>query len=159
MARKLQILFRRDPKRNRQLNNVDMDGFQLLWPDRRPVESGFDAFCRHTQRALGLHRHMEDVEEQLMELIHYPRNGREDSLVRIPGQIVRRLMVKREGVVGRLHLLNGAPTEITFEMGRDDPRLLNWVGLPELADGEERWFDLKARPVRSAVRECQSSRR
>jgi hypothetical protein len=29
-------------------------------------------------------------------------------------------------------------------MGRDEPRVLRWIGLPGLQDGERLWFDLAA---------------
>jgi hypothetical protein len=147
MARTLQILFRRDPSRDRQLNNVPMDGFELLWLDRSPVGYAFDAFCYHAQRILSLNRFLVGYDERLMEVVLFPRNGREDELVRLKGLKVRRLQICRQGRVGRIHLLNGAPTEITFEIGRDEARVIEWAGLNQLRDGESLWFDLTARPV------------
>ena len=55
---------------------------------------------------------------------------------------VRRLMVRRTGHVGRIHLINGAPTAVTFEIGRDEKRMVDWVGLTDLREGEHLWFDL-----------------
>jgi hypothetical protein len=147
MVRTLKILFRRDPARNRQLNDVNMDGFELLWPDGRPVASGLDAFCRAAQGILGLNRFMIGREERLLELIQFPLRSKEEQLVRVTGLRVRRLMIRRAGPVGRIHLINGAATAVTFEMGRDERRILDWVGLTGLRDGEHLWFDITVRAV------------
>jgi hypothetical protein len=32
-------------------------------------------------------------------------------------------------------------------IGRDEPRVLHWIGLPALADGARQWFDIAARPT------------
>jgi hypothetical protein len=42
--------------------------------------------------------------------------------------------------------MDGTPTEVVFRIGRDDPRVLRWSGLPRLRDGERQWFDLAAGP-------------
>ena len=58
MPRTLTVLFRRDPSRDRQCEAIRFEGYQVCWPDGRPVAVGLDAFCTHGQRLLGL---MEDV--------------------------------------------------------------------------------------------------
>ena len=80
-----------------------------------------------------------------------PLSGREDDLNRIPGYRVRRFFIERHGMLGRLHFLDGTPTSIVFEIGRDEPRVLNWVGLPAMEDGETLWFDIAAMPVEAAM--------
>lgn len=151
MERTLQVLFRRDSTRDRLANNVHLEGFQLLWPDYRPVHSGFDAFCRHSLRILSLHQYLAQREECLLELIQFPCHGRDDAPTRLPGLRVRRLMLKRQGLVGRIHLLNGDPTEVTFQIGRDEQRLLAWIGLMELSDEGKLWFDFTSRPLPSGT--------
>jgi hypothetical protein len=37
-------------------------------------------------------------------------------------------------------------------MARDEKRVLEWVGLPGMVDGEQLWFDLAARAADPAVR-------
>jgi hypothetical protein len=32
-------------------------------------------------------------------------------------------------------------------VGRDEPRVLHWIGLSGLADGDRQWFDLAATPI------------
>lgn len=147
MSRSLTVLFRRDPSRDRQHNKIHFEGYQVLWPDGQEVTVGLDALCKHGQRLLGLGKHLAGCSERLIELIFYPLRSREDHLTRIPGHRVRRFCLKREGQRGRIHFLDGTPTETVFEMDRDEPRVLWWTGLPDLDEGEHQWFDLAARAV------------
>jgi hypothetical protein len=54
-------------------------------------------------------------------------------------------------MVGRLHFMDGTPTTATFEMELDEPRVLHWIGLPALAEGQVQWLDLAAIAVDAAV--------
>lgn len=47
--------------------------------------------------------------------------------------------------------MDGTPTVAEFEIGRDEPQVLHWLGLPDLADGELLWFDLAAMEVGSEM--------
>jgi hypothetical protein len=147
MMRSLTVLFRRDPSRDRQRDNIYFEGYRVLWPDGREVTVGLDAFCKHGQRLLGLGRHLAGCTERLIELIFYPLGDREDPLTRLPGHRVRRFCLKREGRRGRVHFLDGTPTDTVFELDRDEPRVLEWTVLPGLREGGEQWFDLAARTV------------
>ncbi len=147
MPRTLTILFRRDCSRDRQTSNIDYEGYELLWPDGRPVAVGLEAFCRHGQRLLGLGRHLGSCTEKLIELAVYPLQGREDDLTRIPGSRVRRFFLERQGNFGRLHFMDGTPTAAVFHADEDEPRVLDWLGLPSLHDGGRLWFDLAVRAV------------
>jgi hypothetical protein len=75
------------------------------------------------------------------------RSDRQAPFNRLPGHRVRRLCLRRTGRQGCLHFLDGTPTTIVLDLDRDEPRLLDWFGLPDLGDGESRWFDLAARGV------------
>src|SRR5437660_714565 len=119
MSRSLTVLFRRDPSRDRDGDSAAMEGYEILWPDGRPVTVGLDAFCKHGQRLFGLGRHLAGCSERLVELICFPLSGREDALTRIPGHRVRRFFLRREGRRGRVHFLDGTPTQMVFEIGRD----------------------------------------
>lgn len=147
MARSLEMLFRRDPSRDRQREHIRYEGYQVLWPDGRPVTVGLDAFCQHGQRLLGLGRHLAGCRERLLELICFPLECREDDLTRIPGHRIRRFCLERCGRKGRIYFLDGTPTDIVFELGQDEPRVLHWIGLTALRDGERLWFDLAARAL------------
>ncbi len=151
MSRTLILLFRRDPARDRQTEMADFVGYEPLWPDGMPVAVGLDAFCKHGQRLLGLSRHLAGCQEKLIKLVCLPLSGRDDELNRIPGYRVRRFYLQRTGNVGRMHFMDGTPTVATFELGQDDPRVIHWVGLNTLKDGESHWFDLAAVEVDTAI--------
>jgi hypothetical protein len=147
MSRTLTVLFRRDPSRDRQREQIRFEGYQVFWPDGRPVAVGLDAFCSYGQRLLGLGRFLKGTTEKHIELICFPLRGREDSLTRLPGHRVRRFYIQRQGREGRIHFIDGTPTQAVFDLGRDEYRVLHWIGLTALADGEGQWFDLAARGV------------
>ncbi|MBI2805597.1 MAG: hypothetical protein HYX68_11520 [Planctomycetes bacterium] len=151
MSRTLILLFRRDPSRDHQTEKADFVGYQPLWPDGRPVAIGLDAFCKHGQRLLGLNRHLAGCEQKQIKLVCLPLSGRDDQLNRIPGYRVRRFFLLRTGKIGRIHFMDGTPTVATFELGGDEPRVIHWIGLDTLADGETLWFDLAAVEVDTAV--------
>jgi hypothetical protein len=48
----------------------------------------------------------------------------------------------RAGV--RLHFLDGSQTDGAFDLDRDDPAVLAWIGLSALRVGERQWLDLSA---------------
>ena len=91
-------------------------------------------------------RHLAGRRERLLDLLCFPLTGREDALTRLPGHRVRRFYIDRCGRQGRLHFFDGTPTAIMLDLNVDDPRVLRWVGLTELRDGERQWFDLAAQP-------------
>jgi hypothetical protein len=147
MSRILTVLFRRDPTRDRQQGKIHFEGYQVLWPDGRPVAVGLDAFCKHGQRLLGLGRHLAGCRERLIDLVCFPLSGLEDALTRIPGHRVRRFFLQRTGQRGRIHFMDGTPTDTIFDLGRDESAVLEWIGLPSLVEGDQQWFDLAARAV------------
>ena len=147
MARVLRVLFRRDPSKDRQRERIRFEGYKVLWPDGRPVAVGLDAFCQHGQRLLGLSRHLAGCTERLIDLVCFPLAHREVDMTKIPGHRVRRFYLLREGKLGRIHFLDGTPTETVFEMGQDEPKILHWIGLTGLRDGEHLWLDIAARTV------------
>ena len=152
MSRKLRLLLRRDPSRDRVEDSIRFEGYDVLWPDGRPAEVGMSAFCTHGQRLLGLGRHLAGARERLVDLIIFPLPDRDASLTRLPGHRVRRFSMERQGRQGRLYFLDGTPTTVIFDLDRDEEAVLHWVGLPSLSEGEREWFDLAARPVEATVR-------
>jgi hypothetical protein len=147
MARTLMLLFRRDPSRDCLRGTVPFEGYRICWPDGRPVDVGLDAFCKHGQRLLGLGRYLAGCSERLIELLCFPLVGRDADLTRIPGHRVRRFYLERRGSQGRIHFLDGTPTETIFDLARDEVPVLEWIGLPDMRDGEQQWVDLAARTV------------
>lgn len=144
MDRTLTILFRRDPARDRLDDEIPFEGYQPLWPDGRSVAVGLDSFCKHGIRLLGLGKHLAGRRERLIKLVCLPVTGPEDNLHRLPGYRVRRFFIERRGPTGRIHFWDATPTAVQFDLGRDEPRVLHWIGLPDLEDGTRMWFDLAA---------------
>ena len=151
MSRTLTVLFRRDASRDRQRGNLAFEGYQVCWPDGQAVHTGLDGFCKRGQRLLGLGRPQAGCPEHLVELTCSPLAGREVPLTRLPGHRLRRFFLERRGRWGRIHFLDGTPTEIIFEIDRDEHRVLDWIGLSTLRDGEQQWVDLAACVVESEV--------
>jgi hypothetical protein len=147
MPNTVTVLFRRDPSRDRQENDVPFEGYRIFWTDGRPADVALDAFCKHGQRLLGLGRHLRGRHERLLDLLCFHLANRDEDMTRLPGHRVRRFFLRRTGSEGRIHFLDGTPTAIVFDLENDEERALNWIGLPDLAEGEERWFDLAARPT------------
>ena len=157
MSRTLTILFRRDPSRDRQDDTIHIEGYKPLWPGGESVAVGLDGFCKHGIRLLGLGKHLAGREERLIKLICIPLSGLEDDLHRLPGYRVRRFFIQRRGKTGRIHFLDETPTAVTFQIGRDEPRVLRWIGLPALQDGERLWFDLAAAAAEASSRQNMAS--
>jgi hypothetical protein len=147
MPRTITVLFQREPSRDRQCEGIHFKGYRFLWPDGQPLDVRLDAFCRQGQRLLGLDRYLAGCQEKLIELICFPLRSREDDITRLPGHRVRRFLLRRNGLLGRLHFLDGTATETVFELERDEDRVLDWIGLSALPDGAGQWIDLAARPV------------
>jgi hypothetical protein len=151
MSRTITLLFRRDPSKDRQNETIRFEGYQPLWPDGRPVAVGMDAFCKHGLRLLGLGKHLAGCQEKLVRMVCMPLTGRDDDLTRIPGHRVRRFYLQREGQFGRIHFMDGTPTNMIFDLELDEPPVLHWIGLPAVADGAIQWLDLAAITVDSPV--------
>jgi hypothetical protein len=149
MPRTLTALFRRDPSKDCLAGAVVCEGYRIFWPDGRPAAVGLDAFCTQGQRLLGLGRHLKGRQERLIRLTCFPLSGPDGDLNRLPGHRVRRLFIERRGNVGRLHFMDGTPTALVFDLGKDEPEVLHWVGLSGLKEGERLWFDLMTAPLPS----------
>lgn len=154
MARRLKVLFRRDPDRDRQENRVNYEGYKFLWPDGRPLGVSFDALCNHGQRLFGLGRRLGDRTELFVEMLCCPLTNPEDDITRIAGARVRRFFLERTGSLGRLHFMDGTPTTIVLDLERDEWPVLQWIGMDVLPDGQRAWFDLAARPLEMPARKA-----
>src|SRR5260370_3388412 len=86
----LTVLLRRDPSRDRQENRIAFEGYEMLWPDGRPISVGFAAFCRRGQRLLGLGRYLAGCSERVVDLVCIPLADRQAPFNRLPGPPLRR---------------------------------------------------------------------
>ena len=154
-ARHLTVLFRRNPAGDGTRERIRYEGYRIFWPDGQPVAAGVDRFCQQGCRLLGLGRWMKDLTEQLVELITYPVDGLDAPLTRTePGVRCRRFYLERNARRARMFFFNGSPTDIEFDAEEDDPRVVEWLGLSTLEDGERLWFDLSARSLPSLSVSC-----
>lgn len=147
MMRKLRLLFRRNPHRDRSEREIRFEGYDVLWPDRRPVALGLENFCTHGQRILGLGRRLMGASERLVDLVCLPQRDRDADMTRMPGHRVRRFCLERQGRQGQIFFLDGTPTIMVFDLDRDEPIVLRWLGLTEMKDGEKLWFDIASQSV------------
>lgn len=156
MPRTITLLFRRDPSKDRMEEKVAFEGYDILWPDGVPAELAVDALCKHGQRLLGLGKYLKDCTEKLIDMKFFPLNAKEDSLTRIPGHRCRRFYLHRQGNAGRVHFLDGTPTSVICEIGRDEPEVIEWLGLEAMEENGIQWFDLAASPSESDFQEAQT---
>ncbi len=147
-VRKLTLLFLRNPEHDHQSERIRYEGYHICWPDGAPVGISLRRFCQQGSRLLGLGRQMRGKDQQLVEVGLHPVSGLEAPLTRLGRGIrTRRFYVERQHDCGRIYFFNGSPTEVEFDAYQDDPRILHWLGLPELYHREQLWFDLSARSI------------
>lgn len=144
-SRSLLLQFRRDPARDQIINQVEHVGFQILWPDGKPVALGIESFCCRGQRLLGLDRQMKGFQERLIELLCFQPLSGDDDIIRLPGYRVRRFILERTGTIALLYFMNGVLTDTRLDLMNDDERILDWVDVRSLKDGERRFVDIVAR--------------
>ena len=79
-----------------------------------------------------------------MQFYLVPRENRLAPRLAVPRTLKpRRIYFERQGAAAALHLSNGFCTDVVFHQD-DDPQIVNWVGLDQLSDGQQQWFDLLA---------------
>lgn len=147
MPHTLTVLFSRQHSFDTTHNSIPMEGYTLRWPDGRLVEVGLHAFCAKGLRFLGLGKYMGSSSEVLIQLTAFPVACRDSDMHRVPGSRVRRMYIERQGECGRLHFMDGTPTAIEFQRGRDEPAVVAWAQLDQLDDGEQQWLDIAAMPM------------
>jgi hypothetical protein len=148
VARQLVMLFRRNPTQDSQYERVRKEGYEFLWPNGDAVSLGFSSFCVQGCRLLGLGRRMQGKNEQLVELGFHPVDGLEAPITNLgPGTRCRRFFLERAARRARLFFFNGTATDVEFDADQDDPRVVDWVGLLLMGDGERQWFDMSARTL------------
>jgi hypothetical protein len=145
MFRSVKVLFQRDVTKDLLSGKMFFEGYKLMWPDGRPVGVGVNAFCSYGQRLLGLGRYLKGHSERFVELICYPITHRDQDMTKLPGHRVRRFYLQRQGSRGTVHYMDGTPTAAVFDLNRDEPQVLQWIGLSNLRDGELQWLDVAAR--------------
>jgi len=145
--REIFLVFRRNEAKDEQVGSIQYTGYDVHWPSGGRVRGlAFDRFCKIGVRYL-LGRDKPDL--AAMRLYNLPLASADAPLPRIPGCRVRALYLERVGADFKLFLSDGSPTDITFNLYRDEKRVLDWLGARFIADGGRQWFGMYA--VRAAV--------
>ncbi len=141
-GRKISILFRRNESKDEQLGGIEYTGYDLYWPSGRKVLGlAFDRFCKIGMRYI-LGR--EKPELAAVDGYFLPLASRDDRLPRIPGCRLRVLYFERTGSQLKVFLSDDTPTEIAFDLERDEEPILDWLGGRRVADGARQWFGFYA---------------
>ncbi len=137
----LTVLLRRRRERDEAKQQIVYAGYDIYWPDGRPVSVGLRRFCRHGARLLV--GRAGDPDQALIKLSLYPVAGSDAARTRPgPGVRCRRFYALRSEDAIRLHFLVGEPTEVVFELRRDEAAVLQWLQAERIRPSEPFWFDL-----------------
>jgi hypothetical protein len=135
------VLLTRRRERDDANDRIVYSGYDIHWPDGRPVSIGLERFCQQgTRLLLGRAR---NVQQALIRVTLYPISGLDAEFTR-PGQGIRckrfySLLEKNEI---RFHFFTGTPTEVVFHRHDDDPEVLRWLHAERVRQGHPFWFDL-----------------
>jgi hypothetical protein len=141
-GRKISIHFRRNERKDEQIDGIEYTGYDLYWPSGLRVTGlGFDRFCKIGMRYI-LGR--EKPVFAAVDAYFLPLESRCDLLPRIPGCRLRVLYFERTGSQLKVFLSDDTPTEIIFDLERDEEPILDWLGGRSVADGDRQWFGFYA---------------
>jgi len=147
-SRYILALFRRYTQGDERKDRINYEGYRIHWANGEPASLGLDRFCQLGCRLLGLGRKMRNQNEQLVEIGVHPLDGLDAPLTQLgQGIRCRRFYFMREGQRARLYFFNGTETEVTFDLEKDEPRVLDWLGVADMEEGEQFWLDLSAQTV------------
>jgi hypothetical protein len=145
-ARALTVVLQRRPERDAAKEKVSFSGYDIKWPDGRPVSVGLSRFCQQGTRLL-LGR-AKDVERALLRITFYPVPGLEAAYTRPgPGIRCRRFFALRQNDQIRFHFFTGHETEIVFDRSEDDAEVLHWLHEEQIKPDVPFWFDLASQFV------------
>ena len=137
-GRKISVVLRRNETKDEQLSGIQYTGYDVFWPSGGRVQGlGFDRFCKIGMRYI-LGR--EKPEVAAVDAYFVSLTGRDDPLPRIPGCRLRVLYLERSGPQLKVFLSDATPTEIIFDLERDEERVLDWIGGRQIAEGDRQWF-------------------
>lgn len=141
-GRKLSVVFRRNESKDEQVGKVEYTGYDAYWPTGYRIRGlAFDRFCKIGVRYL-LGREKPQSADVDVYFVPLPHRGA--LLPRVPGFRLRVLYLERLADEFRLFLSDETPTEIAFDLHRDERAVLNWIGARSIADGGRQWFALYA---------------
>ncbi len=149
-VRRLTVLLQRNAKHDGESDRVRYEGYRTCWPNGQELSVGVQRFCQQGCRLL-LGRKARNGDAHLVELGVHPVDGLEAPLTQVgQGMRCRRFYLDHESGRARMFFFNGSPTDVEFDLERDEPVVIRWLGLDQVKDGDRLWFDLSARSLASA---------
>jgi hypothetical protein len=134
---------RRNTHNDGACDNATYTGFDIFWEDGRPVQTSMARMCGIAVRHIFGHQ-IPSGDLFPVQFHIVPQENPYSPRLALPRRFKpRRVYFQRLGPTAVLHLANGYRTDVVFHE-EDDPRMLQWVGLAALADGEQQWVDLVA---------------
>ncbi len=140
-ARTLTLVCERNEKFDHEHERIQYSGMVFYWPEGNKVDLSVNQFCQIGVRTLIGRKHISS--RQLLNITLTPVAGLEAPLPRLgKGSRSRRLFIRKQDNVGIMHLINGMATGLQFYPNRDDARIVEWLGMNDINDGDDMWFDL-----------------
>jgi hypothetical protein len=142
-GRKIDVLLRRNTSNDHATEGARYTGFDICWEDGLPAQVNLARLC-----GIGVRQVFGDQVPQVgsfrVQYYLIPIDDRSAPRLAVPRSLKpRRVYFERQGPMAALHLANGFCTDIVFHQD-DDPRILHWVGLPQLSHGQQQWVDIVA---------------
>jgi hypothetical protein len=142
-GRKIDVLLRRNSRNDDTSEDATYTGFDICWENGQPAQVNLARLC-----GIAVHQifHNQIPHEGSFHVQFYlvPVENRGAPRLAVPRSLKpRRVYIERQGPVAALHLANGFCTDIIFHQD-DDPRMLHWIGLTQLSDGQQQWADMVA---------------
>ena len=142
-GRRLDVLLRRNLNNDSSTKDTSYAGFDFCWENGVLVQVNLLRLCGIGVRlvfgkqvpskgSFQVQFHLVPVDDPYSKRLPVPRAWRP-----------RRIYFERIGSRATLHLANGFCTDVYFDE-KDDPRVVEWVGLRDLSPGQRQWADLLA---------------
>jgi len=142
-GRKIDVLLRRNTHNDSTSKDAEYTGFDICWEDGQPAQVNMARLCGIAIRQI-FGDQIPPAGSYRVQYYLVPIGDRSAPRLAVPRSLKpRRVYFERQGSIAALHLANGFCTEIKFHQD-DDPRMLRWVGLPQLSQGQQKWADIVA---------------
>ncbi len=145
MQRWATFLFVRDESKDNHIGRIKYQGYQILWQDGTKVGLALEKLCLVGARTV-LGRCNAQTCQKVEVGIHFV-GSREAPLTKLDGTRIRRLFIQKEDDRNaRIYFHDATPTEIVFDLEKDDRRVLNLFGL-DAAHPPRQWIDFASRTI------------
>ena len=147
-----ELTVRLQPCKRRDIadDGITYFGYDILWPDGRPVRINLRRFCRVGARLLLGKDH--GRAPRLIQLTLHPVSGLDTPMTRpVRGVRCRRFYAVHQAEGIAVCFFNGTPTDVMFDPARDEPEVLRWLQVERMKPGEPFWFDLACQTVETSA--------